>query len=304
MSANLSTSSQSSSLLCESRLSASVPPSMNMDTSHVNNIDNGNGNGKNDRPFKRRNWIPLPAELLPELDRGLHPHEMERAIVDMQLTSPLTLCPVGVRPTAVILIGAGGAGKTCLLDRIPLLLPGFDTARFFLHDGDHLRRYHGGFQQSCHGTPGVGHIGGWRTVKPHIRAAKAVLLRRALAERRNVLVPTGQHAPMYVTMAHAAGYRTHIIGVYADRDTIMTRGVQRGHETGREYLGTVEMWEKASRDMLRLVREAEPGRETSGLAMLLDNREFNRPAELSVRAMEEVLVRSGVDVDVEESTTK
>jgi len=134
-------------------------------------------------------------------------------------------------------------------------------------------------------------------VKPHIREAKAHLLERAVKERRNVLIPTGQHAPMYVEMMGLAGYKVHIIGVFADCDTILTRGVKRGHETGREYLGTVEMWEKASRDMLQLVRDVEPGLVTSGIAVLLDNRDFNNPAVLTVGQMHEILVASGVVVE-------
>jgi len=294
MSSNHNTSNQSSSLLCESPLingNGSIELSMEAVYSNASDKDNTNGSTANE--YNLRNWITVPVELRKDLDRGLHPDEMQLAIKDMQLLSPLTLVPEDTQPTAVILIGAGGAGKTTLLNRIPLLLPGFDTDHFFLHDGDHLRRYHGGFQRSCNNV-GVGYIGGWQTVKPHIRAAKAVLLQRAVGERRNVLIPTGQHAPMYVEKVRAAGYKTHIIGVFADCDTIMTRGVRRGHETGREYLGTVGMWEKASRDMLQLVRDAEPDLPTSGLAMLLDNREFNRPAELTVAQMHDVLVKSGV----------
>jgi len=288
MSSNLSSSGQTSTLPCESPLING-----NGSIRHTMEKVHANVNGSTANAFKLRNWIAVPDELRKDLDRGLHPDEMDLAIKDMQLTSPLTLVPEQTQPTAVILIGAGGAGKTTLLNRIPLFLPKFNTAHFFLHDGDHLRRHHGGFQRSCNDI-GVGYIGGWPTVKPHIRAAKAALLARALGERRNVLIPTGQHAPKYVEMVRSAGYRTHIIGVFADCETIMTRGVRRGHETGREYLGTVGMWEKASRDMLQLVRDADPDPRTTGLTMLLDNREFNRPAELTVVQMREVLVKSGV----------
>jgi hypothetical protein len=241
-----------------------------------------------------RNWIPLPNELKEDLDRGLLPRELDLASKDMQLESAQT--PVSndreTQPTAVILIGAGGAGKTSLLKRLPSYIPGFTTTDYFLNDGDYLRRYHRGFQRSCQDTR-IGYIGGWCTVKPHIRDAKALLLEQAVNDRQNVLIPTGQHAPQYVKMMTEAGYKVHIIGVYADCETIMKRGVIRGHETGREYLGTVEMWEKASRDMLQLVRDVDPTLKTSGVAMLLDNRDFKKPQVVSVEQMHKILFSSG-----------
>jgi len=246
--------------------------------------------------YSLRKWVELPCELRDDLNRELSLVEMNQAAEDMQLTSSRTIVAMDARPTAVILIGAGGAGKTSILSRLPLYLPGFDPANFFLHDGDHLRRYHAGFQRSCC-EAGVGYIGGWSTVKPHIRAAKADLITRAINERRNILIPTGQHAPEYVERMVSASYKVHIIGIFADCDTIMTRGVKRGHETGREYLGTVAMWEKASRDMLQIVRDVKPTSLTSGLAMLIDNRDFNNPAVLTVEQMRDILVASDVALD-------
>lgn len=134
-------------------------------------------------------------------------------------------------------------------------------------------------------------------MKPYIRDAKAQLLGQAVENGQNVLIPTGQHAPQYVKMMTEAGYKIHIMGIFADCETIMRRGVVRGHETGREYLGTVEMWEKASRDMWKIVRDVDPKKETSGIALLLDNRDFKNPKIVSVEQMQRILVGSGVALE-------
>merc|ERR1740123_345963 len=195
-----------------------------------------------------RKWVPLPSEMQNDLNRPLLPSEMTRALHEMQLTSPHTIAAADTQPTAIILIGAAGSGKSSILPRLPSYLPGHDISNFFLLDGDYLRACHGGFRRSC-GEAGVGYLGSLAVVRPHIKAAKAALLERAIRERRNVLIPTPQYSDMYVEIMTAASYKVHIIGIYADCDVVMTRGVKRAEEMGREYQGTVEKWKRVSRDM-------------------------------------------------------
>jgi len=234
-----------------------------------------------DKCITGRRWVSLPNELKIKLDRPLNQAEVAASLGEMKVSSPQTIAEAGQKPRAIILIGAGASGKSSMCNHLNRWVDSFNSDDFVQFDGDILRKYHEGFQESI-SDESVGYNFGWQTLKPHIFATKEGILDTIIRERRNVMIPTGVHAQKYYRIMTQAGYSVSVVGVYVNYKRALYQGRNRAEYTGREYLGDRTAWETGVSDMLELSSEinlrnrvAEP--DLNSFAFLVDNRDFFQP---------------------------
>lgn len=220
--------------------------------------------------FPGRVWKRAPANLINELDRPLYPGEVAHAIKAMKMESKNTVAK-SKKPQAIIIIGAGGAGKSVLCESLDLWFPNFKLEEYIQFDGDILRRFHRGFVDAVR-DPSVGYVDAWKVLKPHIFTTKDEIFHLVVSERRNVIIPTNVHAQKYYKLMLENGYDVIIVGVYVDFKTALYRGKNRAEWTGRIYLGTEQDWKTGIEDMYSLASAKSTFR-----SIILDNSDFKRP---------------------------
>ena len=217
-----------------------------------------------------RNWKSAPSRLLSELDRPLLQEEVTKAIKLMKMKSQKTIAKKG-KPTAILIIGAGGSGKSYLCDSLDQWFPSFKLEEYIQFDGDILRKFHKGFVDAVD-NPSVGYLDAWKVLKPHIYTTKDDIFDLVISERRNVIIPTNVHAQKYYKLMLASGYDVKIVGLYVDFKTALYRGKNRAQWTGRIYLGTKQEWKTGIEDMYALASN-----QNTLSSIILDNSNFDKP---------------------------
>ena len=217
-----------------------------------------------------RLWKKAKPELLYELDRPLLQGEVASAIKAMKMDSPKTIAKSG-KPKAILIIGAGGAGKSVLCNSLYRWFPGFKLQDYIQFDGDILRKFHKGFVEAVK-DPGVGYSDAWKVLKPHIYTTKDDIFHLVVSERRNVIIPTNVHAQKYHKLMIENGYDVIIVGLYVDFKTALYRGKNRAEWTGRIYLGTEQDWRTGIEDMYSLASD-----DKTFSSIILDNSNFEKP---------------------------
>ncbi|MFK7828022.1 MAG: zeta toxin family protein [Oligoflexales bacterium] len=220
-----------------------------------------------------RNWKKAPGKLLSELDRPLLQDEVEKAVEVMKMKSKKTIAKTA-KPKAILIIGAGGSGKSFLCDSLGQWFPSFKLEEYIQFDGDILRQFHRGFLEAAK-NPSIGYLDAWKVLKPHIYTTKDNIFDLVISERRNVIIPTNVHAQKYFKLMLQNGYDVKIVGLYVDFKTALYRGKNRAEWTGRVYLGTEKEWRTGIEDMYSLASN-----QNTLSSIILDNSDFDKPRVL------------------------
>jgi len=220
-----------------------------------------------------RHWTYASAEMLKELDRPLTDSEKQEAISFMKIKSPQTVARTA-QAHAIIIIGAGGSGKTFMSEHLDKWLDNFNLENYILFDGDIIRKFHSGFLDAV-SDPLVGYLDAWPTIKPHIFETKDQMMDQIIKERRNIVIPTGIKGEEYFNLMLQHDYKITIIGVYVDFETAFYRGKNRGEWTGRRYIGTHADWSLGVEHMISLSMRPEVAQ-----SFILDNNDFYNPEVL------------------------
>jgi len=217
-----------------------------------------------------KRWINASETLLSQINKPLNDAELQIAKEKMKVFSSKTIAQKNA-PQAIIMMGAPGSGKTTISKTLKNWLPDFNLDHYVQFDGDFLRESHQGLKYASR-DPNIGYINAWPTLKPYIGGIKAGILDQIIAERRNVIIPTGLHGQKYFKRMLKSGYEITVIGIYVDPKTSYYRGKNRAEWTGRVYTGSQKHWKTSKKDMHKLATHSKTKH-----AFIIDNTDFNNP---------------------------
>lgn len=222
--------------------------------------------------YPGRKWGDASDAILNTLRRPLTATERQNGMKLMKCDSSNTKTIAKGKPRAVLIIGAGGAGKSTLCKKLANWFPGFDIESFCIFDGDLLRACHQNYLDVVKNDQ-IGYFNAWPALKPNIARAKAEILHRTIIpEKRNVIISSGIHSQKYFTLLLKSGYDIDVVGLHVTWTETLVRGINRSQWTGRTYLGTKEMWDISQHDMKDLAKRPETQR-----SFIMDNTNFSDP---------------------------
>lgn len=194
------------------------------------------------------------AELMAALDGSLDfCRQPFRKLTELEWTEAMEACgvtgpkaaPPQAVPKALIVMAPSAGGKTTVVRKFASsygLAP--DAA---VHaDGAIFRDYHAQYSRLCeNGTANSAlWFNAWPAAKAVVQSAKKEVLRKAFATKQNILVSdTGAELDSLqglVTKLKDASYEVCLLGIYADPQAILTRGIAREIEEGKRYNRSIE----------------------------------------------------------------
>ncbi|MDD9952136.1 MAG: zeta toxin family protein [Zetaproteobacteria bacterium] len=218
-----------------------------------------------------RLWISASEQLKKIIDRPYRTEELDTIVTVMGGENKHTIA-TGEAPQAVMILGAPGSGKSTLAgQQLSKWFPHLQHTQFVLFDGDILREYHQGYQQSTV-DPHIGYSENMQLIKPHVAKAKAELLAKFTSEHRHLILTTVEHGPKYLQLLKAHHYHIHLLGVYAEFEESHARGLNRAQWSGRYHLGGEQKWRRNLADIHRLSIHPDIHH-----AVILNNTNFNHP---------------------------
>ncbi|CAE8622329.1 unnamed protein product [Polarella glacialis] len=144
------------------------------------------------------------------------------------------------RPSALWLIGPSACGKSTLAPQMASKL-GMADEGYVVVDGEYFRDTHEGYLEALSSGLQKGCVwrGAYVGIRENINSEKQLLLEQSMREKKHMIIPStclrrSQCVDVAKTL-QANGYDIHIVGVYGDKDTIVSRGRKRAMTAGKRY---------------------------------------------------------------------
>jgi len=144
------------------------------------------------------------------------------------------------QPQAIWLIGPSASGKSTLAPSAASWV-GVEDGNFVMVDGEAFRDSHRGYQEALMEGKQRGCVwwGAYVGIRENVNKEKQGMLRAAVDASKNLVIPsTCLRKSQCVDVANmlcGRGYLVHIVGMYGQREEIVTRGRRRAMEKGKRY---------------------------------------------------------------------
>lgn len=185
------------------------------------------------------NFLGSDAEFRPMSDK-----EYQAATDACRVTGP-EAAPSRDQPSALFVVSPSGGGKTTVLKNFAAKF-GVHVEESVVADGAIFRDCHPQYDElikSGHANGGIWYSA-WPAVKKVVSNAKKQIIDSAMKAKQDLCISDTGSDLMKLTRLieklKAVGYKVHMLGVFAEPQTIITRGVEREVEEGKRYIRDVK----------------------------------------------------------------